>query len=88
MQRDDADIAQCGTMPIINRLHLDKYLFPDIAAGRAKYMQYSRAQLMERTKLGDDSDRSDFFHYLLKARDPKTGEGFSTAELWAESNLL
>lgn len=75
-------------MPIVDRLKLDKYLFPTIAAGRARYMVYSKGQLTERTKMGDDSDRRDFFHHLLKARDPETGQGFSTPELWAESNLL
>lgn len=51
-------------------------------------MAYSKGQLTERTKLGDDTDRRDFFYYLLKARDPETGQGFSTPELWGESNLL
>ncbi|KAL2130086.1 hypothetical protein VTI74DRAFT_6924 [Chaetomium olivicolor] len=78
----------CGTMPIINRLSLDKLLFRNIAAGRAKYMAYSRQQLTERTALGDETDRRDFFYYLLKARDPETGQGFTTPELWGESNLL
>ncbi|KAK4238798.1 cytochrome P450-like protein [Achaetomium macrosporum] len=78
----------CGTMPIINKLSLDKILFHRIAAGRAKYMAYSRQQLTERTALGDETDRRDFFYHLLKARDPETGEGFSTPELWGESNLL
>ncbi|KAF3763170.1 cytochrome P450 [Cryphonectria parasitica EP155] len=78
----------CGTMPILNTLSLDRLLFPNIAAGRARYMAYSRAQLTERTKLGDETDRRDFFYHLLKARDPETGLGFSTPELWGESNLL
>ena len=78
----------CGTMPIVNTFKLDKFLFPNLAAGRARYMGYSKGQLSERTKLGEDSDRRDFFYYLLKARDPETGQGFSTPELWAESNLL
>lgn len=75
-------------MPILNTLSLDRFLFPNIAAGRARYMAYSRAQLTERTKLGDETDRRDFFYHLLKARDPETGLGFSTPELWGESNLL
>jgi len=44
--------------------------------------------LGERTKLGEETDRRDFFYYLLKARDPETGQGFTTPELWGESNLL
>ncbi|KAK8002683.1 hypothetical protein PG989_002402 [Apiospora arundinis] len=78
----------CGTMPIVGKLGVDKVLFSKIAAGRAKYMAYSKAQLTERTKLGDETDRRDFFYYLLKARDPETGIGFTTPELWGESNLL
>lgn len=78
----------CGTMPIVDKLGVDKYLFPNLAAGRARYMNYSKGQLAERTKLGEETDRRDFFYYLLKARDPETGQGFSTPELWAESNLL
>ncbi|KXJ89961.1 isotrichodermin C-15 hydroxylase [Microdochium bolleyi] len=78
----------CGTMRIVGQLKLDNILFHKIAAGRAKYMAYSKAQLTERTKLGDDTDRRDFFYHLLKARDPETGQGFTTPELWGESNLL
>lgn len=79
----------CGTMPIVNALSLDKVLFRRIAAGRARYMAYSRAQLAERTRLGEeDTDRRDFFYHLLRAKDPETGKGFSMPELWGESNLL
>ena len=75
-------------MPIVDRLKLDKVLFPGLAAGRARYMAYSKGQLAERTKLGEETDRRDFFYYLLRARDPETGLGFTTPELWGESNLL
>lgn len=51
-------------------------------------MQYSKGQAMERTKLGVDVDRKDFFYYLLNAKDPETGAGFNMNELWGESNLL
>jgi cytochrome P450 len=75
-------------MPAVDKVGLDGWLFPHVAAGRARYMAYSRSQLAERTKLGEDTDRRDFFYYLLKARDPETGLGFSNPELWGESNLL
>lgn len=75
-------------MPIVDKLNLDKVLFRKIAAGRARYMAYSRSQLADRTALGDETDRRDFFYHLLKARDPETGQGFTTPELWGESNLL
>lgn len=78
----------CGTYLPIHEYHLDKILFRKIAGGRARYMQYSKAQAAERSKMGMETDRKDFFYHLLKARDPETGEGFKPAELWGESNLL
>ena len=51
-------------------------------------MAYSKAQAAERTKIGVETDRKDFFYYLLNARDPETGKGFTGPELWGESNLL
>jgi cytochrome P450 len=51
-------------------------------------MNYSKSQAVERMKMGEDVDRRDFFHYLLKAEDPETGARFTTPELWGESNLL
>ncbi|KAI5364608.1 Putative cytochrome P450 [Septoria linicola] len=78
----------CGTYLPIHSYHLDKLFFRKIAAGRARYMQYSKAQAGERMKMGSDVDRKDFFYYLLKAKDPETGNGFTTPELWGESNLL
>ena len=51
-------------------------------------MAYSKVQAAERSKVGLDTDRKDFFYYLLNARDPETGKGFTGPELWGESNLL
>ena len=78
----------CGTYLPIHEWHIDKILFRKIAGMRQRYMQFSKAQAAERTKMGMDVDRKDFFYYLLKAKDPETGKGFSTPELWGESNLL
>ncbi|RAR12621.1 cytochrome P450 [Stemphylium lycopersici] len=78
----------CGTHLTIHNWHLDKLFFRKIAGQRAQYMQYSKGQAMERTKLGVDVDRKDFFYYLLNAKDPETGKGFNMDELWGESNLL
>lgn len=73
---------------MIHDLHLDKILFPKITASRDRYMAFSKSQAAERTKAGLSTDRKDFFHYLLNARDLDTGKGFSTSELRGESNLL
>ena len=51
-------------------------------------MAFSKAQALARTTQVDNGDRKDFFHYLLHAKDPETGLGFTIPELWAESNLL
>ena len=75
-------------MPVLKKLGLDRLLFGDMRNQRQRFMAYSRARLAERMKLGVDNDRRDFFYYLLKARDPETGQGFGTQELWGESNVL
>ncbi|PQE23749.1 Isotrichodermin C-15 hydroxylase protein [Rutstroemia sp. NJR-2017a BBW] len=77
-----------GTYPLIKTTGLSKLLFSKIYAQRMKYMAYSKAQALERTKIGLETDRKDFFYYLLNARDAETGQGFTTPELWGESNLL
>lgn len=78
----------CGTYLPIHKFHVDKFLFPKIAGMRQRYMQFSQLQAAERTKTGVDDERKDFFYYLLRAKDPETGNGFSAGELWGESNLL
>lgn len=44
-----------------------------------------RAQ--ERAQAGREA-KKDFFYYLLNAKDPETGKGLSTPELWGEANVL
>lgn len=75
-------------MPALKKLGLDRLLFPKIRADRERFMAYSKSRLAERMKLGTDTDRRDFFYYLLKAKDPETGQGFAMQELWGESNVL
>jgi cytochrome P450 len=73
---------------MIKTLGLNKILFSKIYNMRMQYMAYSKSQATERSKIGLDTDRKDFFYYLLNARDPETGKGFTGPELWGESNLL
>ncbi|PBP23629.1 Cytochrome P450 [Diplocarpon rosae] len=77
-----------GTKPSMKTLGLNKILFGKIYRRRMQYMAYSKVQAAERTQLGLDTDRKDFFYHLLNARDPQTGKGFTASELWGESNLL
>ncbi len=78
----------CGTYLPLHEYHIDKLLFRKIAGMRERYMQFSKGQAAERMQMGEDVNRKDFFYHLLKAKDPETGKGFSTPELWGESNLL
>jgi cytochrome P450 len=73
---------------MMKTLGLNKVLFRKIYNMRMQYMAYSKSQAAERTKIGLETDRKDFFYYLLNARDPETGKGFTPQELWGESNLL
>ncbi|KAH8588815.1 cytochrome P450 [Bisporella sp. PMI_857] len=77
-----------GTNPMIKKLGLNKVLFSKIYAQRMQYISFAKSQAAERTKIGTETDRKDFFYYLLNAKDPETGKGFTTPELWGESNLL
>jgi cytochrome P450 len=56
-----------------------------------QFLHYTRAQMQERL-LPPKSDsldtRVDFVHYLLKAKDPETGLGFTKKQLNASSGLL
>ncbi|KAI5806828.1 cytochrome P450 [Peziza echinospora] len=79
--------AIAGISLKIHTLGLGKYLFPKIAEGQKTFVKYSREQAKERISMGKGV-RKDFFHYLLDAKDPQTGEGYTMSELWSESNLL
>jgi cytochrome P450 len=73
-------------MPAIGNWKLDNILFRELTGKRAAYAKYVMDLAAQRTKA--TADRKDFFHYLLNAKDPETGEGFAMPELWAESSLL
>ena len=73
---------------LLKQWGLLRFAMPYLYEGRRQFMAFSRARLAERQQVGADSDRRDFFHFLLTAKDPETGEGFSQRELWGESNVL
>lgn len=73
-------------MPPIANWKLDNILFRELTKKRAEYAKYCMGLAAQRTK--SITDHKDFFHYLLNAKDPETGEGFSMPEIWAESALL
>ncbi|RPA99485.1 cytochrome P450 [Choiromyces venosus 120613-1] len=71
----------------LTTLKLSKVLFPTISRDRWRFIEHSRACANERMSLGRGY-KKDFFYYLLDAKDPETGEGFETKELWGEANVL
>lgn len=75
-------------MPILRKFRLGGLLFAELAAGKARFQQYCLDQLTERTGQGVKAGQCDLFHYLLKAKDPETGKGFGTQELWGETRLV
>jgi cytochrome P450 len=47
-----------------------------------------KQQELEKSPKPEAEVRKDFFHWLFKAQDPDTGEGYSLPELYAECELL
>ncbi|KAA8913662.1 cytochrome P450 [Sphaerosporella brunnea] len=77
----------CGNYLPIRHLGLGRFLFPTIARDRWRFIEHSRACANERMEMAHAA-KKDFFYYLLNAKDPETGRGFSTKELWGEANVL
>ncbi|CRG83418.1 Isotrichodermin C-15 hydroxylase [Talaromyces islandicus] len=80
-----------GQMPILGRLNLSNLMVFARAhkERRMKQFAFLRTRLQQRLALGEDSNgRRDIIHYLQRAKDPTTGEGYSVMELMGESALL
>lgn len=77
-------------MPL-DRWHLDQIFIRKLTQDRWNFIMKSRVEAneraKERAKLGRES-KKDFFYYLLNAKDPETGKGLTTPELWGEANVL
>lgn len=55
---------------------------------KEEFSQYALVQATERSKLGEASDKKDFFHYLIRGKDPETGEKLTMQELWGEATAF
>lgn len=77
-------------MPLDN-WHLDQIFIRKLTQDRWNFIKNSRVEAnqraKERTQAGHEA-KKDFFYYLLNAKDPETGKGLATPELWGESNVL
>lgn len=82
---------QCGLWMPLDSWHLDEIFIRKLTYDRWNFIQKSRLEANERAKERTDAGhgaKKDFFYYLLNAKDPETGEGLHTPELWGESNVL
>ena len=81
----------CGLWMPLDRWHLDQIFIHKLTNNRWNFIMKSRVEAneraKERTQLGHNSKR-DFFYYLLNAKDPESGNGLTTPELWGEANVL
>jgi cytochrome P450 len=77
-------------MPL-DRWNLDKIFIRKLTMDRWNFIMKSRVQANERAKervQAGHGAKKDFFYYLLNAKDPETGKGLATQELWGEANVL
>ncbi|KAJ5724265.1 hypothetical protein N7488_002300 [Penicillium malachiteum] len=81
----------CGLWMPLDRWHLDQVFIRQLTQDRWNFIMNSRVEAnkraQERAKAGREA-KKDFFYYLLNAKDPETGKGLSTPELWGEANVL
>ncbi|OOF93449.1 hypothetical protein ASPCADRAFT_209401 [Aspergillus carbonarius ITEM 5010] len=81
----------CGLWMPLDRWHLDQIFIHRLTNDRWNFIMNSRVEAnkraQERAQAGRDA-KKDFFYYLLNARDPETGQGLTTPELWGEANVL
>lgn len=73
--------------PKLQYLQLDKLLYRKGLWMREKYLQLMARLVKERLSAEKDS-QNDLFSFLVDAKDPETGRGFTESELWAESRFL
>lgn len=75
-------------MPTLLKFRLNEILFRRLDRGMKRFKEYGQAQSDERLKRDGEVKTRDFYSYLLRARDPETGNGFSRNELAREADLL
>ncbi|KIW84306.1 hypothetical protein Z517_03556 [Fonsecaea pedrosoi CBS 271.37] len=80
-----------GIMPWFYRTGLIGLIFPGLFQMRRRFMSYVGGVVQERVaKEGESTSegRKDFFHHLLRARDPSTGKPLAPSTLFVEGLLL
>lgn len=86
----EATIKKAGVYvlwPGLQRLNLELLFFVRGMRMREKYLGLMSGMVKSRVAEGKDA-KADLFAYLVDAKDPETGIGFTEDELWAESRFL
>ncbi|DAA73871.1 TPA_exp: putative Cytochrome P450 benzoate 4-monooxygenase [Trichophyton benhamiae CBS 112371] len=81
----------CGLWMPLDSWHLDQIFIHKLTNDRWNFIKNSRVEATQRAKertMAGHEAKKDFFYYLLNAKDPETGKGLATPELWSESNVL
>ena len=73
--------------PALAKLQLEKLLARRTLWMREKYLNLMSYLVKSRLE-ADKNLHNDLFSFLVDAKDPETGEGFTESELWAESRFL
>lgn len=75
-------------MPFLLKLKLDQLFFRKLARGTRQFQALSKSisdwRVVQRNVIGP----KDLFSYLLDAKDPETGRGYTEEELIAEAGIL
>ena len=74
-------------LPELAKFKLEKIFYPKGSKMRQQFLDLTRNLAESRASLPKDYKR-DLFSFVLGAKDPETGEGFSVPELWSESKFL
>lgn len=80
-------VGVCFQMSKLAVWNIDKLLSPGVSKLRDRYVEVSRSMAIDRMKM-EKANRHDLFSYILAAKDPQTGKGFSMDDIWGESTLL
>ncbi|KAH7063494.1 cytochrome P450 [Macrophomina phaseolina] len=73
--------------PELQKLRLEALFYRRGLEMRRKYLELMSNLVKSRLAAGKSS-RNDLFSFIVDAKDPETGVGFSEDELWAESRFL
>ncbi|KAL9057986.1 MAG: hypothetical protein Q9162_001978 [Coniocarpon cinnabarinum] len=73
--------------PALQNLKLDKLFAWRTLRIRDNYLRLM-SELVKSRLAADKNSQNDLFSFVIDAKDPETGRGFTESELWAESRFL